>query len=293
MMERMFYFERPTGDDSRRLFCHGFVSEQAPAGVAFVVLNGFLDRMGDRHLRALQADLARVLAGCGCEVYHLDYFGTGDSYGETHEMDFEESCRDVAHVVDTLRASGGRRHVVLFGVRLGADLALRLAESRPDLEHLVLVEPVVDGRLFYKSRLFLRKSAHLLYDIHVDLDLEIDGQQYDDFDGVPVSRGLKQALLGLKVEGARCAGKNILLYSLAASPEATREMDIITDKREIESLRQSLSAANRVRFGMVPMEGDGQDLVRCLAPDVVQFVRLLQSVPPGASRKTGNAGIGR
>ncbi len=293
MIERMFYFERPTGDGGRRLFCHAFVSEGAPASIAFIFLNGFLDRMGDRHLRALQADLARVLAGRGCEVYHLDYFGTGDSYGETHEMDFEESGRDIAHVVDTLRASGGCRHVVLFGVRLGADLALRLAESRPDLEHLILVEPVVNGRLFYKSRLFLRRSAHLLYDIHVDLDLEIDGRHYDDFDGVPVSRGLKEALLGLTAEGSRCAGKNILLYSLAASPEATREMDIISDKREIEGLRQTLSAANRVRFGIVPVEGDGQDLVRHLAPDVVQFVRLLRSVSPEASSKAEGAAMGR
>jgi len=282
MMERMFYFERPIGEDSRRLFCHGFLSEETPAGVAFVFLNGFLDRMGDRHLRALQADLARVLAGCGCEVYHLDYFGTGDSYGETHEMDFQESCRDIAHVVDTLRASRGHRHVVLLGVRLGADLALRLAESRTDLQHLILVEPVVNGRLFYKSRLFLRRSAHLLYDIQVDLDLEIDGQRYDDFDGVPVSRGMKEALLGLTAEGPRCEGKKILLYSLAASPDAARELDIITDKREIEDLRRTLSAANRVRFGTVPLDGDCQDLVRHLAPDAVQFVRLLQSLPPEA-----------
>ncbi len=290
MMERMFYFERPTGEDGRRLFCHGFLSEQTHAGVAFVLLNGFLDRMGDRHLRALQADLAGVLAGCGCEVYHLDYFGTGDSYGETHEMDFDESCRDVAHVVDTLRASRGHRRVVLFGVRLGADLALRLAESRADLRDLILVEPVVNGRLFYKSRLFLRRSAHLLYDIQADLDLEIDGQHYDDFDGVPVSRVLKEALLCLTAEAPRCEGKNILLYSLAASPDTARELDIITDKREIEQLRRTLSAANRVRFGIVPLDGDCQDLVRDLAPDVVQFVRLLQSLPPEASRRTHDAG---
>jgi pimeloyl-ACP methyl ester carboxylesterase len=290
MMERMFYFERPTGEDGRRLFCHGFVSDETPADVAFVMLNGFLDRMGDRHLRALLADLARVLADCGCEVYHLDYFGTGDSYGETYEMDFHESCQDVAHVVDTLRATRGHRHLVLLGVRLGADLVLKLAESRADLEHLILVEPVVNGRRFYKSRLFLRRSAHLLYEIQAELELEIDGRHYDDFDGIPVSREMKEALLGLTAPGIRCGGRNILLYSLEAGPETARELDIITDKREIEELRRILSAANRVRFGRVRLEDGYEGLVQHVTQDVVQFVRLLQSLP-GASCRTQGTGM--
>lgn len=118
-----------------------------PRGVA--ILNPF----GDEYLRAHRSlrQLADRLAGAGFHVLRFDYFGCGDSAGGDHEGRLGRWVEDAAVAVEELEALAGSPRVALVGLRLGASLAVRLADRSPGLDHLVLWDPVGDGHLYLKE----------------------------------------------------------------------------------------------------------------------------------------------
>lgn len=117
-----------------------------PVGVA--ILNPF----GNEYLRAHRSlrQLADRLAGAGFHVLRFDYFGCGDSAGADHEGRMGRWVEDAAVAVEELEALAGSPRVALVGVRLGASLAVRLAD-RGGVDHLVLWDPVGDGRLYLRE----------------------------------------------------------------------------------------------------------------------------------------------
>jgi pimeloyl-ACP methyl ester carboxylesterase len=118
-----------------------------PVGVA--VLNPF----GDEYLRAHRSlrQLADRLASAGFHVLRFDYFGCGDSAGEDHEGRIERWLEDAAAAVEELEALAGSPRVALVGLRLGASLAVELVDRRPGVDHLVLWDPVGDGRRYLQE----------------------------------------------------------------------------------------------------------------------------------------------
>ncbi len=102
--------------------------------------------------------LSDRLAREGCEVLRFDYHGTGDSPGE-------ESAQSLAAWVDDVLAAheqlspGAGVPVHWFGMGLGATLALRAAQrSRVAPAHLVLWEPVLDGREYEQTLLAAHRA---------------------------------------------------------------------------------------------------------------------------------------
>jgi uncharacterized protein len=117
--------------------------------VGVAILNPF----GDEYLRAHRSlrQLADRLAGAGFHVLRFDYFGCGDSAGGDHEGRLARWVEDAALAVEELEALAGSPRVALVGLRLGASLAVRLADGHPGVDHLVLWDPVGDGRLYLKE----------------------------------------------------------------------------------------------------------------------------------------------
>jgi pimeloyl-ACP methyl ester carboxylesterase len=91
----------------------------------------------------LQA-LARRLAASGIATLAFDYFGTGDSLGESAEATCTRWQRDVAEAREELVRRTGAKRIVAVGVRLGAPL-LWNASRNFDVQGLVLWDPVFDG----------------------------------------------------------------------------------------------------------------------------------------------------
>ena len=75
----------------------------------------------------------------------FDYFGTGDSAGESGEGDMAEWVANARTAAQELRASSGIDRLTLVGVRLGAAIALNVASTDPLIDRLVLWDPVVSG----------------------------------------------------------------------------------------------------------------------------------------------------
>lgn len=98
--------------------------------------------------------LSQALARAGHSVLRFDYRGQGDSAGDSADGGVEAWCEDIAHGLDELAGSSGRRTVSVVGLRLGATLAVRaLAEGRATsvtVRRLVLWDPVLRGGDFLR-----------------------------------------------------------------------------------------------------------------------------------------------
>jgi pimeloyl-ACP methyl ester carboxylesterase len=100
--------------------------------------------------------LSDRLAREGCEVLRFDYHGTGDSPGEEDQQSLAAWVEDTLAAHEQLSPGAGTP-VHWFGLGLGATVALQAAlHAKAAPEHLVLWEPVLDGRAYAQSLL----SAH-------------------------------------------------------------------------------------------------------------------------------------
>ena len=130
---RLFgYYEPAQGNFSKVravLLCHPMGNEQIFAY---------------RTMRQLAARLVRA----GFHVLRFDYFGTGDSYGDTGEGDLASWCEDIETAIEELKDITGVTKVNLVGLRLGANLSARVAADRPkEIGKLILWEPLAADEL--------------------------------------------------------------------------------------------------------------------------------------------------
>src|SRR5215470_5640391 len=92
--------------------------------------------------------LAARLVRAGFHVLRFDYFGTGDSFGDTGEGDLASWCGDIETAIEELKEMTGAAKVDLAGLRLGANLSARVAVHRPkEIGKLILWEPLVADEL--------------------------------------------------------------------------------------------------------------------------------------------------
>jgi uncharacterized protein len=130
---RLFGYYEPAQANSSKLravlLCHPMGNEQVFAY---------------RSMRQLAARLVRA----GFHVLRFDYFGTGDSYGDTGEGDLAGWCGDIETAIEELKEITGATKVDLAGLRLGANLSARVAADRPqEINKLILWEPLTAQEL--------------------------------------------------------------------------------------------------------------------------------------------------
>jgi pimeloyl-ACP methyl ester carboxylesterase len=103
---------------------------------------------GSEYLHAHRAlrQLAKMLAAEGIHSLRFDYFGTGDSAGETIEPNLGGCVSDIESAIDELLHTANCTQVTLLGLRLGGALAAMAAEKNPSrVGALVLWDPVMVG----------------------------------------------------------------------------------------------------------------------------------------------------
>ena len=99
-----------------------------------------------------------ALAEAGLAALRFDYLGTGDSAGDETEWRFETWLANVRDAIIWLAQHLRSERIDLIGLRLGATLALKVAEERP-VEKLVLWAPVVKGKRFVREMRMLSASV--------------------------------------------------------------------------------------------------------------------------------------
>ncbi len=141
-MNQPFYF----GVGERRLFGIYTPPSSRPQRRGVVLCYPW----GQEYVRAHRSFrvLADALAMKGLHVLRFDYYGTGDSAGQGHEVDLDGWCHDVASAVVELQSISGVGRVGLAGLRLGATVAMAAADLESHVRRIGLWDPIVDGRTY-------------------------------------------------------------------------------------------------------------------------------------------------
>lgn len=106
--------------------------------------------------RSMVSMQAREFARIGIGTLILDPLGTGDSAGDFGEATWAMWREDLQAGARWLRAHGNGCRM-LWGIRLGAIMAVELAVADPGIERLLFWQPVVDGKQFFTQ--FLRSGS--------------------------------------------------------------------------------------------------------------------------------------
>jgi uncharacterized protein len=111
--------------------------------------------MGAEYMRCHRAfrQLTTLLVKGGAHVLRFDYFGTGDSAGDATEATFARWREDISTAIEELREMCQAERVTVVGLRFGATLAAQAVAGRPDVEHLVLWDPIIDGPAYVREML--------------------------------------------------------------------------------------------------------------------------------------------
>lgn len=132
--------------------------------------------------------LANQLARKGVHVLRFDYSGVGDSAGSIEQIaSLDQWTEDIEFAIEELKQITGAETVMLLGQRFGASLAARVAKSRPDVNSLVCLEPVLDGFIYLEQ---LRKMHSRMLDLWVCKMETPDDEFYEEILGSQFRRTL-------------------------------------------------------------------------------------------------------
>ncbi|GAA0918504.1 hypothetical protein GCM10009552_38390 [Rothia nasimurium] len=92
----------------------------------------------------LYRQLAQSVAARGIAVLRFDYHGTGDSAGDSADVDWNRCIADAMTAATELRSHSGADRVVAFGARLGASIALAADAAR--FAEVIAWDPILDGQ---------------------------------------------------------------------------------------------------------------------------------------------------
>ncbi|WP_051462835.1 serine aminopeptidase domain-containing protein [Bradyrhizobium sp. 44] len=148
------------GSKQRRLF-GAYEPAVRSAGAGAVLLCGSWGMEYTNAHRAMRI-LARRLCAAGFDTLRFDYFGAGDSGGETVDAELGGWKNDILTALGELKELSGRARIVIVGMRLGATLAVELAPRLPaDVESIVLWEPIISGSQYVKELRDWRSGHHM------------------------------------------------------------------------------------------------------------------------------------
>lgn len=130
-----------------------------PAKGGILYLHPYGEEMHkSRRMAALQA---RRFAAAGWSVLQFDLYGSGDSEGDAGDARWVIWRDDALAMTERLRQlSDGP--IVLWGLRLGACLAVEVARELDDIRALLLWQPVSDGERYLNHLLRLKLAGDLV-----------------------------------------------------------------------------------------------------------------------------------
>jgi len=103
--------------------------------------------IGHEYIYAYRAlrELAQGYAAEGMHVLRFDYFGTGNSAGDSREGTIAQWRDDIRDAVEELDELADGADLCVVGLRIGASLAALASATLDGVTSLVLWDPIVDG----------------------------------------------------------------------------------------------------------------------------------------------------
>lgn len=217
--------------------------------------------------RAMVAMQARDFARHGIGTLVVDPYGTGDSAGEFADAGWEGWRDDLGSGLAWLRSHGNGCRA-LWGVRLGAIMAAEMAARDPSIDHLLLWQPVLNGKTFFTQFLRIRIAAELDQADGVKSTDELRQQsaagECVEVSGYRVGPDLARALDDVKMPDV-ASMLSVRTTWLETLPSADAVVPRATTKA-VEDLR---AAGASVDFGSVVGPPFWQVHEREIAPDLI------------------------
>ncbi len=147
----MFFFK---GSKGRSLL--GFLYEHSniTRSTGIVFCHPFAEESNVSH--AIVVKTSRAIAKLGYSVLLFDMSGCGDSEGELSDVILDDWQDDLVSAINILKSETTIEYIALWGLRLGAGLALLHAVDCKDIAFIVLWQPVVDFKEYIHK--FLRTN---------------------------------------------------------------------------------------------------------------------------------------
>ncbi len=163
--------------------------------------------------------LAEQFAAAGSPALRLQYYGTGDSGGEDGEPGrFQAWLSGIAAGVRWLRETCGVSRVTLVGVRMGAALVARAACEIDDVEALILLSPVPDGRRFLREFILRARTIAEVW----QLESRIEDKEWFEAHGLRLDRQTREELGRLDVARLpRCPAPRVLILDQRDGPASS------------------------------------------------------------------------
>jgi len=149
--EKIFFFP---GSKSRSLlgFLHKPRFSQRSTGIIFC--HPFAEEKNQSH--SVIVKTSRAFAEIGFPVLRFDMSGCGDSEGELGEVTLSDWQKDLTSAIEHMKKDANAKNYALWGLRLGAGLAMLHAAQDSNVSFLILWEPVLDFKKYMHH--FLRRK---------------------------------------------------------------------------------------------------------------------------------------
>ena len=182
--------------------------------------------------------LSNLLSKAGFHVLRFDYFGTGDSAGDSGGGNVIQWKADIHAAATELKNKAGVKKVSVVGLRLGAALAAEASNEGLDVKELVLWDPVVNG----KSHIGELKAMH--HDRFPNRREQATDGNFDELLGFPFPSELRTSIEQIDLlDPPHCI--------------AERPFLIVSEERsEYLQLRDQLTAAG-MQVGYRPIRDTG------------------------------------
>lgn len=146
------YFFRGGQDRSLLGFLHLPTNPVHDTGILY--LHPFAEEKNCSH--GVVTRTARLIAQLGYPVLRFDLSGCGDSEGELEQVTISDWLEDIAQAIRELKSAAGVQKIALWGLRLGAGLALVQLNRLVDCPFVILWQPVFQFKDYIHQ--FLRQK---------------------------------------------------------------------------------------------------------------------------------------
>lgn len=200
-----FFLENSLDTGHKPLFCIYLAPAEGTPHAGILYLHPFAEEMHkSRRMAALQA---RAFARAGYAVMQLDLTGCGDSGGDFGDATWDIWQNDVqrAHAWLAAQVPGP---LMLWGLRLGASLAVAAAPELARISRLLLWQPVLNGDQFLTQFLRIRLASEMLSEGQAqsgtkELRAKLDAGEPIEVGGYMLSPDMAHALGELKLADLR------------------------------------------------------------------------------------------
>lgn len=193
-----FFLDSPRGP----LFCLSLRPTEIEPKGCLLYLHPFGEEMHkSRRMAALQA---RALASAGYLVLQPDLTGCGDSHGDFGDASWQAWREDALLSHAWLRQQTAAP-LILWGLRTGATLAVDLSRDLPDIQRLILWQPVNNGDMFLNQFLRIKLASEMLAEGQAQSGTKALRAQLEKGEGIEVGGNMLSSAMAIQLGAIKLA----------------------------------------------------------------------------------------